>query len=169
MKDLSFTAKKMKTIGKASIIILFSVSCLAQDGPKSFQNRIETTASPSDLWTVWTDVSSWKNWDTGLKDASLEGDFKVGARGKIISLGGRSARFQITEIDPNRSYTFKTKLPFCSMYIRRYSEKIEGNLFFTHQVWFKGLASGYFFKQLGPEFKRMLPQVMENVKNLAEK
>ena len=159
----------MKTICTTSIFILFTAGCIAQSEEKLFQHQMETTASPSELWAVWTDVASWKHWDTGLKDASLKGDFKVGARGKIISLEGRSASFKILEINPDKSYTFKTKLPFCSMYIRRYCEKIDGKLFFTHQVWFKGLASGYFFRQLSPEFKKMLPQVMENVKDLAEK
>nr|WP_297919263.1 SRPBCC family protein [uncultured Allomuricauda sp.] len=135
---------------------------------KHFWNTVETSATPEKIWAIWTDVPNWKKWDTGLKDAELEEPFGLNAKGKIISLQGRKSRFKVTQFEPGESYTFKTKLPFGALYVKRFLESEEDTTYFTHEVWFTGLAAGIFAKRFGPEFRNMLPEVMEKIKILAE-
>ncbi len=135
---------------------------------KHFWYSMETSATPEKIWAIWTDVSNWKTWDTGLKDASLEDEFKFGAKGKILSLEGRTSKFKVVSINEGKSYTYKTKLPLGSLYVKRYLNTENGKTIFTHEVWFKGLTSGIFAKAFGADFREMLPTVLSNVKNLAE-
>ena len=51
---------------------------------KHFWYAMETTATPDAIWSVWMDVPKWKDWDTGLKDASAEEDLRLGAKGTIL-------------------------------------------------------------------------------------
>ncbi|MEO0787324.1 MAG: polyketide cyclase [Bacteroidota bacterium] len=153
------------------LLLLSSFNLCAQESEpsnKHFWHRVATTASPEDIWSIWIDVSNWKQWDIGLQDAFIDDSFQLGAKGKIISLEDRKAKFKIIEYIEGESYTYRVGLPFGSLSVRRFLEIMDGQTFFTHEVWFTGLTRGLFAKSLGKEFREMLPVVMENIKNIAE-
>ena len=135
---------------------------------KHFWYSLETTATPEAIWSIWTDVPNWKDWDTGLKDASIQGAFEIDAKGQIISLEGRKSRFKVVEFIEGQSYTYKTKLPLGSLYVKRYLTQENGKTVFTHEVWFKGLTGGIFAKAFGEKFRNMLPDVLSRIKTIAE-
>ncbi|MBN8577497.1 MAG: SRPBCC family protein [Cytophagales bacterium] len=140
----------------------------AQQTDYHFSHTDNTTATSDKIWEVWTDVPNWKQWDKGLKEASLEGEFIVGTKGKLIPDKGPKAKFVISEIEPNNSYTFKTKIPFGWLIIKRTLEVKEGETFFTHDVKFTGLLKKILGKKLGKNYREMLPSVMAEIKQLAE-
>ena len=153
------------------LVMLGNTTLIAQNKAptnKHFWHTIETTATPDKIWSVWIDVNNWKDWDTGLKDASIEGVFSLGAKGIIISLEGRKSKFKVVEYETGKSYTYKTKLPLGSLYVKRYLKTENGITTFTHEVWFKGLTSGIFAKAFGKKFRKMLPDVLANIKQIAE-
>ena len=134
---------------------------------RHFWHSITTEASPEAIWSVWTDVPHWKDWDSGLQDASLAGDFAQGAKGKIISLEGRSSKFKLVAVEQGKSYTMKTKLPLGALYVKRSMETTGTTTRFTHEVWFKGLTAGLFARAFGADFRAMLPGVVRNVDQIA--
>lgn len=136
--------------------------------PRHFWHSTTTNASPDDVWSVWTNVSEWHLWDKGLQSASLEGTFKLGAVGKLVSLNGTTSRFTITEFSDQHSYTFSTALPLARLNVKRFFESFGTETRFTHEVWFDGVLGGIFAMLLGKNFMRLLPSVMEEVKRLAE-
>lgn len=133
-----------------------------------FRHTVETSASPEKIWAVWTDVSHWSNWDTELRDAYLMGPFELGAVGKLTPKKGRVSTFKISQFDLGKSYTFTLRLPFCSLNVHRYLASRAGSTYFTHEVSFRGLLAFVFGLLLGRRFQAALPNVMENVKNIAE-
>ena len=135
---------------------------------KHFWESSVTQAKPQEVWTVWTDVPNWKTWDTGLKEASIEGEFKLGAKGKIVSLEGRTSKFKVVSWVEGESYTIKTKLPLGSLFVKRFPLVKDGATHFTHEVWFKGLSAGLFARNFGPKFRGLLPEVLLNVKTKVE-
>lgn len=152
-----------------SAFTLLSLSLTAQPSDKHFWHQLETSASPEIIWSIWTNVENWHEWDKGLQKAVLESDqFSLNAKGVITSLENRKSKFKVVEFEEGRSYTFKTKLPLASLYVKRYLEQKNGKTYFTHEVWFKGLLAGVFAKNFGPEFRAMLPGVMENIKIIVE-
>jgi len=153
------------------LVMLGNMVLKAQDKEptnKHFWYTMETTASADEIWSVWTDVKKWKDWDTGLKDASIKGEFGLGTRGTIISLENRNAKFKVIEYEEGKSYTYKTKLPLGSLYVKRYLKTENGLTSFTHEVWFKGITSGIFAKAIGKDFRDMLPDVLLNIKKNVE-
>lgn len=156
-----------------STFILFSMTTInntqiAEGTNKAFQFTIATTATPEKIWQIWTDVPNWKVWDTGLQSAELKGDFKVGTKGVLIPDKGPKAKFKITEFKEGKSYAFRTGLPFGSLVIERVLEEKEGKTLFTHKVSFKGLGGSLFAGSLGKRYRKMLPEVMERIKQLVE-
>lgn len=134
---------------------------------RAFSYEVTTTAPPESVWALWTDVSTWKTWDKGLKDAELSEPMRRGSKGKIISLSGQPASFTVTRFDPKRSHTFVTDLPSAKLTVRR---TITGTspTRFRHEVSFSGAMAVTFAKQLGPGFRKALPPTMRAIAALAE-
>jgi Polyketide cyclase / dehydrase and lipid transport len=134
---------------------------------RAFSYEVTTTASPDRVWALWTDVSTWKTWDKGLKDAELGEPMRRGSKGKITPLSGPSASFTVTEFDPQTSYTFATNLPLAKLTVRR---TIIGTspTRFRHDVSFSGPMGGVFAKRFGPGFRKALPPTMREIAALAE-
>ena len=151
-----------------TLIIFSAMFTSAQQTNYHFKRTDSTTASSIKVWNIWTDVANWKQWDKGLKEAVLKGDFKVGAKGKLIPDKGPKSKFIITEVIPEQSYTFKTKIPFGWLVIKRYLEVREGVTYFTHDVRFTGLLKKALGNKLGKSYRAMLPSVMNEIKSIAE-
>jgi len=161
----------MKLIMSLFIKVLLGASLttsVKEPSNKHFWNTVETSASAAQIWDIWTKVPEWKKWDIGLKDAMMEEAFELGNKGTIVSLENRKSKFKIVEMEEGKSYTFKTNLPLGGLYVKRFLEEKNGKTFFTHEVWFKGLTAGIFAKVFGPKFRKMLPEAMNNIKQLAE-
>jgi Polyketide cyclase / dehydrase and lipid transport len=155
-----------------TFLTMLSISMYAQEKKstkKHFWYTVETTASPDNIWAVWTDVPNWKTWDSGLKDATMTVPFILHAKGEILSLENRKSTFKIVAFEQGKTYTFKTNLPLGGLYVKRTLEIKNGKTYFTHEVWFSGLTGGIFANIFGEKFKKMLPEVMENIKKIAEK
>ena len=94
------------------ISILIAMTINAQQTNYYFSHTDSTIASYDKIWQVWTDVPNWKQWDKGLKEAILEGEFIIGAKGKLLPNKGPRSKFFISELEENKYYTFKTKIPY---------------------------------------------------------
>lgn len=147
--------------------MLSTMTAMAQQSNFHFSHTDSTSATSDKIWQVWTDVANWKQWDKGLKEASLEGDFAVGSKGKLIPDKGPKSRFVIAEVIPGKSYTFKTKIPFGWLVIKRTLELKGGRTYFTHDVEFTGLLKKALGNALGKKYRAMLPEVMGEIKRIA--
>lgn len=150
------------------ISILFAMNAYAQQTNYRFSHTDSTIAASEKIWQIWTDVPNWKQWDNGLKEAVLEGDFVVGTKGKLIPDKGPKSTFIISDIEPNKSYTFKTKIPFGWLIIKRTLEIKEGYTFFTHDVEFTGILKKILGNKLGENYRELLPGVLAEIKQIAE-
>ncbi len=139
---------------------------LAEGTNSAFSHTVTTQASADAVWALWTDVSTWKDWDKGLKDAHMEGFMALGAKGKIVPLSGSAADFEVTEFVEGESYSFETRLPGARLKVRR-SFVSRDPIVFRHDVSFSGPMAGVLAGQLGPAFRAQLPPTMETLAALA--
>ncbi len=133
-----------------------------------FQYSIGIDCTQDNAWQLLTEVKDWPKWDTELKKAHLIGDFKQGAKGTLIPKSGPKLTFQITKVNPGKSYTFETKLPIGKLLIFRKLVEKDGFIHFTDDIQFIGIFKRLFGFILGKGFKSVLPEVMQNFKNLVE-
>ncbi|MEO1658734.1 MAG: SRPBCC family protein [Pseudomonadota bacterium] len=134
---------------------------------RAFYHEVSTTAEPTAIWRLWTDVSTWKDWDKGLADAKLGGPFVVGATGTITPRSGPPARFDITQYEEGVSYAFETRLPLARLEVRR-SFVRKDPVVIRHDVRFKGALGGFWAGRFGPSFREALPPTMNELTRLAE-
>ena len=141
---------------------------IAAGTKRSFFHEMATSAPREAVWALWTTVSSWKDWDLGLKDAELDGALHLSAVGRIIPQSGPPAKFRVIEFEERDSYAFVTSLPLAKLVVRRSFPPSDGTLF-RHDVSFTGLLAGIWAGQLGPNFRKALPPTMERLARQAEK
>lgn len=140
-----------------------------QQAADHFSANLSTTASPEKIWQIWTDVPQWHQWDSGLKSARIKGDFSKGTKGKLKPDKGPASTFRIVEFTDGQSYTFATGLPFGRLYVKRYLSVCGTTTCFTHEVWFTGPLKKWYARKLGVRYQEILPQVLQNIKTIAEK
>lgn len=133
-----------------------------------FNYTIGIDNSIEKVWNYLISVEHWKDWDTALVSSTLFGKFEVGAKGELKPQTGPLLPFHISEIIPKKSYTFKTKMLFGYLEIKRTLLEKEGKVFFTDDIQFTGILKRLFGLILGGGFKKLLPEVMGNFKRQAE-
>lgn len=133
-----------------------------------FHHTVVTEAHPASIWKIWTDVAGWKKWDSGLKDAILNEPFGAGAKGKLIPDKGPKSKFVVSEYYEGVGYTFKTRIPLGWLKVKRYLTSEGNQTSFTHEVTFTGLLRNPLGNSIGKRYRAMLPEVMNNIKTLAE-
>lgn len=145
-----------------------SFTTMAQQTNYHFYHTEQTTAAPEAIWKIWTDVPNWEQWDDGLRDAQLDGEFQVGSKGKLIPDKGPKSKFIIDAMEEGKSYTFKTRIPFGWLIIKRTLTVEEGQTLFTHDVQFTGIFRKPLGNKVGKRYRAMLPEVMGKIKARAE-
>jgi Polyketide cyclase / dehydrase and lipid transport len=80
---------------------------------------LETTASPAEVWSVWSDVNHWPEWNPDMKESRLDGPLKLGATGMINTRSGGKHDVVVTHYQDGRSFELEsTALPGTKMAIR---------------------------------------------------
>lgn len=77
---------------------------------------LTTSAPPERVWQIWSQPQTWHEWNPDVISASLDGPFRVGTTGTLVT---KQARHKIlfTAIDPLRSFTLEAK-PMPGMLLR---------------------------------------------------
>jgi hypothetical protein len=133
-----------------------------------FSFTISVNNTIDKVWQTLIDVQSWNKWDTELVEAKLEGKFAVGTKGTMKPKKGPKLKFYISEIIPNQSYTFNTIMPVGELVIKRSIKTENEQIHFTDDIAFTGFLKVVFGSILGKQFRKVLPEVMNKFKELAE-
>jgi Polyketide cyclase / dehydrase and lipid transport len=80
---------------------------------------LETSAAPSEVWRVWSDVNSWPEWNPDMKESRLDGPLQLGTRGMINTRSGGKHDVVVTHLEPGKSFELEsTAMPMTKMAIR---------------------------------------------------
>ena len=134
----------------------------------SFSSTQIAKATPSQLWSLYQDVENWNIWDTELEWSKLNGEFKDGTEGQLKSKGSPEVKFVLTDVEELKKFTTYANIPLGKLVIEHHIIEQDHNVEFTHVVYFTGPLSFVFDLILGRTFRKALPNVLVNIKNLLE-
>ena len=69
-----------------------------------YEHTVTTTASPDEVWALWSDVGCWHRWDPAVERVALEGHFSEGAAGTMTFAGGVEVPFVLEIVEPRARY-----------------------------------------------------------------
>ena len=76
-----------------------------------FECEATFEAQPAAVWTLWTDVARWPEWDVSKEIARLDGPFQPGVSGWAKQRGNLGGSFTITEVDAGRRWVTECPVP----------------------------------------------------------
>ena len=69
-----------------------------------YEQTVTTTASPAEVWALWSDVGTWHLWDPAVQRVALEGHFSEGAAGTMTLAGDVEVPFMLEIVEPGARY-----------------------------------------------------------------
>jgi uncharacterized protein YndB with AHSA1/START domain len=73
------------------------------------QRSVETSASPAAVWKVWSDTTTWPQWNPDVQSMTLNGPFAAGTTGTMKTKQG-TRQVQLAEVVPGRSFRLETSV-----------------------------------------------------------
>jgi len=70
-----------------------------------YEHAVETTADPAALWRYWADVTTWTQWNTGVREVSIDGPFAAGTSFTMTGPDGEPIRMTLTDVVPGERFT----------------------------------------------------------------
>ncbi|HET9847417.1 MAG TPA: SRPBCC family protein [Candidatus Dormibacteraeota bacterium] len=67
----------------------------------------ETSASPAAVWKIWSDASTWQEWNPDVQAMTMNGPFATGTTGVMKTKQG-TRQVTLTEVVPGRSFRLET-------------------------------------------------------------
>ena len=63
-----------------------------------------TTAAPDAVWALWSDLTTWAQWDPAIEGVDIAGDFVEGAAGTLTLGGGIEVPVTLDVVEEGRRF-----------------------------------------------------------------
>ena len=77
---------------------------------REYGTSVETTASPDKVWRVWSDMSTWGDWNPNVSTMDWPGGFVSGSSGVMNTKAGQHHKMQLVDVQPGRGFALLTKV-----------------------------------------------------------
>jgi len=75
-----------------------------------YGTSVETAASPEKVWQVWSDMSTWGEWNPNVSTMDWQGGFASGTAGVMNTRAGQHHKMQLLDVSPGRSFALETSV-----------------------------------------------------------
>ena len=133
-----------------------------------FIEKIHIEASAETIFSLYKDVNNWSVWDPEIKKSSIDGEFKSGTTGYLKPLSGPKNKFVLTNVEQDKLFTVRIKLPLCTMDFEHELIPQSSGTEVLHRIIFKGLLGSVFGKLIGNKLKKEQSRTMLALKKKAE-
>jgi hypothetical protein len=78
---------------------------------KSYGASRATTASPDRVWRLWSDTNNWNRWNTGIRNAQIDGPMANGVTGTMTTNRGSTHAVTFSNVVPLRGFSMSMSGP----------------------------------------------------------
>ncbi len=133
-----------------------------------FERSITILAEPAEVFSAYTKVADWPIWDPEMDSASIDGEFIMGARGKIKPKGAPESKIELVEVTKDKSFTVECGLPLCKIHFEHILEKNGESTDLQNIVVFTGFLAPLFGRLIGKNIDKTLPDSLQGLKQYIE-
>jgi Polyketide cyclase / dehydrase and lipid transport len=77
---------------------------------REYGTSVETSASPEQVWRVWSDMSTWGEWNPNVSTMDWSGGFVSGTSGVMNTRAGQHHKMQLVDVNAGRSFALLTSV-----------------------------------------------------------
>jgi hypothetical protein len=122
---------------------------------RSFEGSCRSTATPDEVWAVWTDPDRWPGGP--IETAKIDGPFELGGKITTKVKGNRRLTSTITRIEAPHLWVGVAKAPGVTMTIDHIIEPADAGVVLTERLTFSGplawLVSALMGRRIETTFK----------------
>jgi uncharacterized protein YndB with AHSA1/START domain len=133
------------------------------------QRSVETSASPAAVWKIWSDTSTWAQWNPDVQSMTLNGPFAAGTSGTMKTKQG-TRQVQLTEVVPGRSFRLETTV----IPLTRFAFECQvvagpaGKTTISQAIRVGGPLGGVVGGMMGPQIANTFPALLQGLARKAE-
>lgn len=135
-----------------------------------YDHSIETDASREAVWRLYSDVSTWPEWDDAVEWVELAGPFEVGTTGTMTVRGQGTLPVRLTDVAANEGFTDETVIPHAGLLVafrHAITRLPDGRTLVTHRVEITGPGADTVGAEIGPGITAGIPQTMASLARYA--
>ncbi len=136
---------------------------------REYGTSVETMASPEKVWRIWSDMSTWGDWNPNVSTMEWQGGFASGTTGVMNTRAGQHHKMQLLDVQPGRSFALETSVvPGTRFRFNCRVEPAEGKTKLSQTVEVKGPLAPVMGGMLGPQVSKEFGTLLENLARKAE-
>ena len=135
-----------------------------------YGTSVESTASPDRVWRVWSDMSTWGDWNPNVATMDWKGGFVQGSEGVMNTRAGQHHKMRLAEVLPGRSFVLETRVVPGTKFL--FHCKVEpapgGKTKVSQTVEVKGPLGPILAPMMGPQVSKEFGTLLANLARKAE-
>jgi len=72
------------------------------------ERSLEVNAPPERVWQIWSDPSTWPEWNPDVVAISLDGPFATGTTGSMTTKAGGTHAIRLGAVEPGSAFQLET-------------------------------------------------------------
>ena len=134
-----------------------------------YGTSVETAASPEKVWKIWSDMSTWGEWNPNVSTMDWQGGFVSGSTGIMNTQAGQHHKMRLVDVEPERSFALETSVvPGTTFRFNCRVEPSGGKTKVGQWVEVKGPLGPVLGRVLGPGVSKEFATLLGNLARKAE-
>jgi hypothetical protein len=134
-----------------------------------YGTSLETAASPERVWKIWSDMSTWGDWNPNVSTMDWHGGFVSGTDGVMNTRAGQHHKMKLLDVQPARFFALETSVvPGTTFRFNCRVEPAGGKTKISQTVEVKGPLGPILQGMLGPQVSKEFGTLLANLANRAE-
>ena len=136
---------------------------------REYGTSVETRATPDRVWKIWSDMSTWGDWNPNVSTMEWTGGFASGTSGVMNTRAGQHHKMELLDVVPGRSFALETSVvPGTRFHFNCRVEPAVAGAKVTQTVEVRGPLGPVMGPMMGPQVSKEFGMLLENLAKRAE-
>ena len=134
-----------------------------------YGTSVDSKASPEKVWKIWSDMSTWGDWNPNVSTMDWTGGFVSGTTGVMNTRAGQHHKMTLLDVNAGRSFALETSVVPGTRF--RFNCRVEpagSGSKIGQWVEVKGPLGPVMGGMLGPQVSREFGTLLKNLSDRAE-
>lgn len=134
-----------------------------------YGTSVETSAPADRIWKIWSDMSTWGDWNPNVSTMDWQGGFQSGTTGVMNTRAGQHHKMKLLDVQPGKSFALETSVvPGTTFRFNCRIEPAGGRTRVGQWVEVKGPLGPVMGGMLGPQVSKEFGTLLSNLARKAE-